>query len=103
MKPKSDIARPGVVPGEILTLSDFCYRLKLGRHGWSAMLRRATKAGHEICFKQGRQLFVDTTAWIGFLKEMRISHAGTKGIGRRSVRRDRAAQCDGEPVVCVGE
>lgn len=36
MKPKSDIARPGVVPGEILTLSDFCYRLKLGRHGWSA-------------------------------------------------------------------
>lgn len=95
MKPtKNEIVRPGVVPGEILTLSDFCYRLKMGRHGWSSMLRRATKAGHEICFKQGRQLFVDTTAWLDFMRVMRVSNAGTKGLGRRPVRGNRQACSD---------
>lgn len=91
---KNEIVCPGVVVGEILTLSDFCYRMKLERHAWSAMLRRATKAGHEICFKQGRQLFVDTTAWMDFMKEMRVKNAGTKGLGRRSVRGNRQACSD---------
>ena len=86
---KKDIVRPGIVIGEILTLQDFCFRAKISRYGWSALLRRAVKADREICFREGRQVYVDTQEWVDFMKESR--RGGTRRTGSRTLRGGRSA------------
>lgn len=67
----------GIVPGEILTLAEFCRRAGLSRDAWSSMLRRATVSGATISYVKGKRVFLDTAAWIAFLKEGR-KHGSAK-------------------------
>jgi len=64
-----NVVRQAIEPEQILTLKDFCYRAAITRYGWSSMLRRAVEGNYEISFVSGRNVYVDTTEWIRFLKE----------------------------------
>jgi hypothetical protein len=83
---KADLVRPGIVPGELLTVKDFCFRANLQRYAWSSLLRVATLAGYQIALKQGKSVFVDTGVWHQFLKETQQ---------RGSTRRTRAISKEG--------
>jgi len=72
-------ATTGIVPGEILPLAEFMQKTQMKRAGWSALLRRATEAGCDIAYREGRQVFVDTTAWITFLKAKKHGSAKKSG------------------------
>ena len=72
----------GIVAGEILPLTEFKERAGLARHGWEALLRRATAAGFEIAFRDGRQVYVDTAEWVKFLRSGK--RGGSSGTGKVS-------------------
>lgn len=82
MSKLNSASRQGIVPGEILTLDEFCKRAGIGREGWASLLRRATVAGCSISFVSGRRVYVDTQAWFDFLKVDR--NAVTNGPDARS-------------------
>lgn len=84
MVKKNDVVRPGIVPGELLTVKDFCFRANLQRYAWSSLLRSATQAGYEIALKQGRAVFVDTGAWLEYLRGTQGGSARRTRSGRKS-------------------
>jgi hypothetical protein len=84
----------GIVAGEILPLAEFMQKTQMKRAAWSALMRRAAAAGCDIAYRDGRQVFVDTSAWIDFLKVKK--HASPKKSGEGSVRGDRSSVSDAE-------
>lgn len=84
MVKKNDVVRPGIVPGELLTVKDFCFRANLQRYAWSSLMRSASQAGYEIALKQGRAVFVDTGAWVEYLRRTQGGSARRTRSGRKS-------------------
>jgi hypothetical protein len=84
----------GIVEGEILPLAEFMARTQIKRAAWSALMRRAAAAGCDIAYRDGRQVFVDTSAWISLLKAKK--HARPKKSGEGSVQRNRSSLRDAE-------
>lgn len=80
----------GIVAGEVLPLAEFKVRAGLARHGWESLLRRATAAGIDIAFRDGRQVYVDTAEWLKFLRMSK--RGGSTGTGKVSGSSNRRAQ-----------
>ena len=99
MGKNSSAVRPGIVPGEVLTVKDFCFRANLQRYAWSSLLRDATKAGYPIALKQGRAVFVDTGVWLQYLKE---TQSGGTRRARSSRKQSGSRQVDTEAGTAEG-
>ena len=66
-KPVHD-SRPGIEPGQLLPLSEFMFRARISRSVWQAMRTSADESGHNLALRVGSKSFIDTTAFIEFLK-----------------------------------
>jgi hypothetical protein len=84
----------GIVEGEILPLGEFMRKTQMKRAAWSALMRRAAAAGCDIAYRDGRQVYVDTSAWISLLRAKK--HARPKKSGEGSVSGDRSSIIDAE-------
>ena len=91
----------GIVAGEILPLAEFKERSGLARHGWESLLRRATAAGIQIAFRDGRQVYVDTAEWLKFLRMGK--RGGSTGTGKVPGSNNRRAQGSRDGSNSLGE
>ncbi len=66
-KPVHD-SRPGIEPGQVLPLSEFMFRVRISRSVWQAMRTSAEENGHQLALRVGSKSFIDTTAFLEFLK-----------------------------------
>lgn len=66
-KPAHD-SRPGIEPGQLLPLPEFMFRARISRSVWQAMRTSAEENGHQLALRVGSKSFIDTTAFLEFLK-----------------------------------